>query len=310
MLDGRFSAPLLVFDVGGSHMAASVFDPPSSNIGAVRDLRVLPDGDPEGFFRTFESLVRITLPPPASPQRISIAMPSPFDYEQGISHMQHKFQSLYGLDLRRELARRLCCPADDIHFLNDAAASLIGELQQAATAGVGRVIGITLGTGVGSAFAVEGEVVVGGEGVPPGGEIWNQAYRDGIVEDVISTLAIQNRFEQLTGKKVEVRDIASSAVHQQEAQETFERFGTELGKVLRQTCLPFAPDRIVLGGGIARAARHFLVRAREELAGSETQLLVSELFERAPLIGAGVSWANRNGGARRKHNRERTTEQV
>jgi predicted NBD/HSP70 family sugar kinase len=120
-------------------------------------------------------------------------------------------------------------------------------------------------------------------------------------------VAIQRTFEQLTGKNAEVCDIASSAVHQREAQQTFERFGTELGKVLRQTCLAFAPDRIVLGGGIARAAAHFLAHAREGLADTPTELLVSELFERAPLIGAGVSWVNRNGGPPR---RDRATEQV
>jgi len=309
VLDGR-SAPILVFDVGGSHMAVSLFDPPSSNIGAVRDLRVLPDGDAERFFKTFESLMRITLPVPASPQGIAIAMPSPFDYERGISHMRHKFQPLYQVDLRRELSQRLCCPPGDIHFLNDAAASLIGEMQQGGAVDAKRAIGITLGTGVGSAFAVNGNIVVEGPGVPPGGEIWNQAYRDGVVEDVISTVAIQRIFEQLTGKNAEVRDIASSAVHQREAQQTFERFGTELGKVLRQTCLAFAPDRIVLGGGIARAAAHFLRHAREGLADTSTELVVSELFERAPLIGAGVSWVRRNGSSPRRNNRHRATEQV
>jgi predicted NBD/HSP70 family sugar kinase len=99
-------------------------------------------------------------------------------------------------------------------------------------------------------------------------------------------------------------------VHQREAQQTFERFGTELGKVLRQTCLAFAPDRIVLGGGIARAAAHFLAHAREALADTPTELLVSELFERAPLIGAGVSWVNRNGDPLRRDHRDRATEQV
>jgi glucokinase len=294
-VQGR-SAPILAFDVGGSHVAASVFDPRSKTIGPVRDLHLLPEGDPEEFFKTFQSLVSLTLPAPASLQGIAIAIPSPFDYERGISHMQHKFQSLYRMDLRSELSQRLVCPPEHIHFLNDAAAALIGEMQQGSAVGAKRAIGITLGTGVGSAFAVDGEIVIEGRGVPTSGEIWNQAYRDGIVEDFISTPAIQNIFQQLTGKASTVCDIASSTSHRQEARQTFERFGTELGKVLRQTCLPFAPDRIVLGGGIAHAAAHFLARAREELADCDVQLAVSQLFARAPLIGAGVSWLQRNGG--------------
>jgi hypothetical protein len=34
------------------------------------------------------------------------------------------------------------------------------------------------------------------------------------------------------------------------------------------------------------------------------------LFERAPLIGAGISWVKRNGGSPRRNNRDHATEQV
>lgn len=275
-------------------MAATVFDPQSNSIGEIHDLRVLPDEKPETFFKTFESLVSTTLPAASTSCGISIAIPSPFDYEKGISHMRHKFQSLYGMDLRAALSRLTCCPPDRIHFLNDAAASLIGEIHRGAARGARRAIGLTLGTGVGSAFAVDENVVVEGPGVPPGGEIWNQAYRDGTVEDYISTLAIQRNFEELTGKRWEVCEIAASQSQQQEAQQAFERFGRELGTVLRQISVGFAPDRIVLSGGIAHAADRFLVAAKEQLGEYQNRLVVSELFERAPLIGAGISWRNRN----------------
>jgi glucokinase len=292
-LDPR-RAPILVFDIGGSHMAAGVFNPQSSSLGQIREVRLLPGADAELFFRTFESLVSITLPAPSTPGGIAIAIPSPFDYQHGISQMRHKFQSLYGVDLRRELSPRLGCPPDHIHFLNDAAASLIGEMHQGAARSAQRATGITLGTGVGSAFAVNRSIVVEGPGVPVDGEIWNQAYRDGIVEDYISTLALQRTFEELAGKRLQVCEIAASASHRQEAQEAFERFGRDLGIVLRQISLAFAPDHIVLGGGIARAADRFLTAAKEQLGRYKDRLFVSELFERAPLIGAGISWINRN----------------
>ncbi len=298
------NAPILVFDVGGSHIAASVFDPQSRTIGAIRDLQLLPGAELETFFKTFESLVADVLPAPAASPGISIAIPSPFDYEHGISRMRHKFQSLYGVDLRRELSRRIGCSPGSIHFLNDAAASLIGELHQVGASGARRAIGITLGTGVGSAFAVDGNIVVEGPGIPAGGEIWNQPYRDGIVEDYVSTLAIQRTFEKLTGKRLPVSEIASAASHRQEAQQAFEKFGRELGSVLRRVSAGFAPDRIVLGGGIARAADRFLAAAKAELGDFRDQLFVSELFERAPLIGAGISWLNRNAAVSAPMKRE------
>jgi glucokinase len=290
-------APILVFDIGGSHMAAGIFDLQSNTLGEIRNLRLLPGAESELFFATFESLVSITLPASSTLVGIAIAIPSPFDYEHGVSLMRHKFQSLYGFDLRRELSRRVGCSPDQIYFLNDAAASLIGEIRQGAARGAQRATGITLGTGVGSAFAVDGKIVLEGPGVPGGGEIWNLAYRSGTVEDYISTLAIQRTFEKITGIFLQVCQIASSTSHRQEAQQAFEQFGRELGNVLRQISVAFAPDRIVVGGGIARAADRFLVAAKAQLGDFQDRLFVSELFERAPLIGAGISWLNRNAAA-------------
>jgi glucokinase len=302
-LDTR-SAPILVLDVGGSHIAASVFDPQSSTIGAIRELRLLPDAEAGAFFATIESLVVTTLPACYPPAGIAIAIPSPFDYQRGISLMRHKFESLYGVDLRGELSRRLGCPPDQIHFLNDAAASLIGEIHRGAARGAQRAISITLGTGVGSAFAVDGNIVAEGPGVPVGGEIWNQPYRDGTVEDYISTLAIQRTFEELTGKHLQVCEIALSISHRQEAQQAFEKFGRELGNVLRQVSAAFAPDRIVLGGGITRAADRFSAAAKAQLGDFQDRLFVSELLERAPLIGAGIGWRDRSATTSAPMNRE------
>ena len=121
-----------------------------------------------------------------------LAMPGPFDYGQGISWMKHKMPYLYGVNLSEALAARFGWNASQVRFLNDAAAYLLGEVGAGAAQGVKRVAVFTLGTGVGSGFAVDGRVVTDGKGVPPGGEIWNVPYAGGIVEDQISTRALQN----------------------------------------------------------------------------------------------------------------------
>src|SRR5205085_7426388 len=48
-----------------------------------------------------------------------IAIPGPFDYAAGISHMTHKFQSINGMRLGDALRERSGLP---VHFINDAAA--------------------------------------------------------------------------------------------------------------------------------------------------------------------------------------------
>jgi glucokinase len=299
--------PILVFDVGGSHIAASVFSLMGMTLGPLSTVPVTGSASLAEFLGALESLTKRVLPAPVSPDGVAIAMPNPFDADRGVSYMKHKYQQLYGIALRPGLAERLKCDPDRIHFLNDAAAFLIGELAQGAATGVCRSVGITLGTGVGSAFAVDGKIVGKGRGVPPGGEIWDLPYRDSIVEDVISTSAIQRMYERLTGMRAEVRQIASLGSEHPQVRPTFERFGTELGKVLRCTCLEFGPERIVVGGGISRSARLFLPSAENELADTGMQLRVSELFERAPLIGAGVSWKQRDMAETNPPKREPTS---
>jgi glucokinase len=285
---------VLVFDVGGSHIASSLFNPACMSIGPLSHLPVASDSSFSEFLAIFDALAKSTLPNPVVLAGVAIAMPNPFDYECGVSYMRHKYQQIYGENLRTGLACRLWINSDHIHFLNDAAAFLTGELHKGAATGVGRAIGITLGTGVGSAFAVDGKIVLNGRGVPPGGEIWNLPYRDSIVEDVISTRAIQRLYEQRAGCHAEVREISAMATNNLHARQTFESFGNELGKVLRHIGLEFGPDRVVLGGGIARAAALFLPATEKELADIALPLRVSPLFDQAPLIGAGISWMQKH----------------
>jgi predicted NBD/HSP70 family sugar kinase len=54
----------------------------------------------------------------------------------------------------------------------------------------------------------------------------------------------------------------------------------------------FAPQVIVLGGGISRSPHLFLPAAQRELIGLHAELRVSALLDDAPLVGAGVAWFN------------------
>jgi glucokinase len=281
---------ILVFDVGGSHITGGLFNFRSGTVESSNRLIVPAGISSDQFFSVFGSLVASLLPPATPLSGIAVAIPSPFDHDGGVSYMQHKYRQLYGLDLKHALSERLVCDPTRIHFLNDAAAFLMGELDQGAAAGSRRSVGITLGTGVGSAFAVNLEVVTSRPEVPAGGEIWNLPYRDGIVEDVISAATIQREYAGLTGVSAEVREIADRTRDQPEARQVFAHFGRELGQVLRHTCNTFAPERIVLGGGISRCAAAFLGAVEPELADLAVRVCISSLFERAPLIGAGISW--------------------
>ena len=220
-----------------------------------------------------------------------LAMPGPFDYEKGISWIKHKMAYLYGVNVSEALAGPFGWKANQVRFLNDAAAYLLGEVGAGAARGVKRVVCFTLGTGVGSGFAVDGKVVSEGKGVPPGGEIWNVPYLGGIVEDKISTRALKAAYKESKGREREVASIAHYATGgEQAAIAVFEKFGRDLGVAMKALLADFAPDVVVLGGGIARSAALFLDATKAELEGTGIELRIAELGDNAPLAGAGVAW--------------------
>jgi glucokinase len=225
----------------------------------------------------------------------SLAVPGPFDCKAGVSLMEHKLEPLYGKDLRGALAQRFGWNPNQLRFLNDACAYVLGEVGGGSLRGASRAAGLTLGTGIGCAFVVAGRHVTEGEGVPPGGEIWNFPYGTGTVEDLLSTRALNADYRARTGFDLEVSAIARRAARDAEARAVFETFGQHLGDVLRDVIAPFRPDKVMVGGGISRSASLFLPIAERQIAGLGFSVVTSKLLDQAPLVGAGQFWREEAG---------------
>jgi glucokinase len=295
-VESAASPCVLVYDVGGSHISSALCYAENYRLAPVVRANLPDSQTSDAFVDVLYSIGQQASAGKESPAGAELAMPGPFDYSAGISRMRHKLPYLYGVNLSQALSERFGWQPDQVRFLNDAASYLLGEVGAGAAHGVNRAVGITLGTGVGSAFSVDGRIVTQGAGVPPGGEIWNVPYQGGIVEDQISTRAIQSAYLERSGKEREVASIAHYAVGGEPvATEVFANFGRNLGLVLKSLVSEFGPDVVVLGGGISRSAFLFLPMALQELSGLSVQLRVSALGDDAPLVGAGVEWFSHLG---------------
>lgn len=286
------TAPLFVlsYDVGGSHVSAGLCSLADLKVVRVSDA---PLSDLDTFDAFADLLFRLGQQAAAGEKNIggaALAVPFPFDCEAGVSLMEHKLTALYGKNLRAALAERFGWKPSQLRFLNDAGAYLLGEVGAGAVKGAKRAVGLTLGTGIGCAFAVNGEQVREGEGVPPGGEIWNFPYRSATVEDLISTRAVKAEYTARTGRDLEVSAIAAAAENDADARAVFETFGLHLGQVLRDVVAPFRPDMVVIGGGIARSASLFLPTAEKQITGLGFCVVQSALWDHAPLAGAAHFW--------------------
>jgi glucokinase len=290
-LSAAVDSCVLVYDVGGSHISAAVCFKEGFRLGTVVRANLPEEQTSTAFVEVVHSLGKKASEGVDHVEGAELAMPGPFDYVQGISWMKHKMPYLYGVNLSEALAVRFGWKASQVRFLNDAASYLLGEVGAGAARGVRRVVVFTLGTGVGSGFAVDGKVVTEGKGVPPGGEIWNVPYEGGIVEDQISTRALQRSYNERKGQEREVASIAHYAIGGDPlAIGVFEDFGKTLGIALKRLLADFAPDVVVLGGGISRSAHLFLPAAKAELVGTNFEVRIAELGDNAPLAGAGVAW--------------------
>jgi glucokinase len=220
--------------------------------------------------------------------RWGVAVPGPFDYARGVSKIRglDKLDALYGVDLRDRLSPELGVAPNQMLFVNDAQAFVLGEWWAGAAQGHPRAIGVTLGTGLGSGFLADGQFIVSGSDVPPEARLDLVPFRGGSVEDVLSSRGIVAAF----GEKVEAAEIAHRARDDPKARTVFREFGSALGEFLEPWVVRFAPTCVVFGGSITRAwdlfADAFLdacpAAARLDRCGPADRL------DEAPLLGAAL----------------------
>ena len=235
---------ILALDVGGTSIKAAVFE----NGVPVRRLPQEPScsaGSLAEILGAFQHLIDAA----GQIDGIGIAMPGPFDMRTGISAMTEKFGALNGLCLPELLGRK------DIRFVQDATAFLLGEMLRGRAGKFRRVGAITLGTGIGSVAAIDGRPLLNEELRPVAEHaLWKRPFRDGVVEDYISTRGILARYQE-AGSVKEIASLAEAG--DQRALEVWKTVGEDLAEVLRVWIDELSLEYVVVGGQIARSFRFF-----------------------------------------------------
>ncbi len=285
---------VISLDVGGTNVASGVI----SSTGRILDLtylerRIDSSGTKDEVLEKLAEIINLQLEKIEFRELsgIGIGMPGPFDYRDGISYMEKKFSSLWGVNLDAELAKLTDVTRQAIKFVPDSWAFLLGEAWVGAARHCGKAMGITIGTGLGSGFVREGSPVEKAPGIPPCAWIGNLPYRDGKVEDYVSKEGIKRRYRALSGNSyaLEVRDIARKAFLQTDraAIKVFNETGEILAEVLIPVLEDFAPDCIVFGGKISLAFPLFSAPLKSSIgAFGNVELELAERLDESPLFGA------------------------
>ncbi|MFC4873357.1 ROK family protein [Negadavirga shengliensis] len=276
-------------DIGGSHISAGYVDfsmeVPDPEI---KRSKVNSTGTREEILGSWTACLEQLVQ--GADTRLGMAMPAPFDYENGISFIkeQGKFRALYQVNIKKELAYRLDLPIDNICFFNDAAAFLQGEAFVGGGNGNDRLMGLTLGTGLGSAFKTGPLAEDGG--------LWSSRFKDGIAEDYLGTGWFIDWAKKEAGLPVSgLKELLDNPVTQSRTKEALKSFGRNLGEFAAPYIKSKSIDRLIIGGNIGNAASLFLKETVSVLEenGLFPQITVSRLGEKAPLIGAASLWKRR-----------------
>jgi glucokinase len=271
-------------DIGGSHVSAARVDMEAraTEPGTTSRTSFTPDA---GRDELLAAIVGAAASVATAVEQLGVAAPGPFDYERGVCKVTGlaKLEGLYGVDLGRELSAALG-GRTAVTFLNDAEAFLLGEAWAGAAAGSARPVGITLGTGLGSAFLADGRIVADGPSVPPEGSLHLAAFRGVPVEEVISARALRARHG------ADVADLARNG-----DESAFAELGSDLAEFLAPWLRTFGASCLVVGGSIAYAWDLFgpvLERSLATVPGLELVVRAANV-EDAPLLGAALDAATR-----------------
>ncbi|MFH1195106.1 MAG: ROK family protein [bacterium] len=282
-------------DVGGTHVTAGIINLIEQKLidSSIVRIKINAAGSLKSIIDDWVSLIRhchskIDFKPI---EGIGFAMPGPFDYVHGFSAIYGlgKYEALFGLNVRYALALRLkdITTPNKIRFMNDAHCFLAGETWNANS--TENIIGLTLGTGFGSAFCKGDQIIFEGDDVPPGGFFYNQPFRDKTAEEWFNTKWFLNRYTELSGTQISnVKELADFAAHNNLAMKVFNEFAVNLAEFLDGHIKKFNAQKLIIGGSISKSSFLFKDTLETELRkrNIEIEILISNLGEDAALYGA------------------------
>ena len=230
-------------------------------------------------------------------ETIGVGVPGLFDRETGVIRLFPNFPGPWtGFPLRERLETGLGRP---VAFLNDARAYTLAESRLGAGRGAGTMALVTLGTGVGGGLIIGGKLHLG---TGTAGEIGHQTVlEDGPLcgcgnRGCVEALAQARALTAFSGKATVEEIFAGAAAGDERCLATIERAARYLGIAIANVVNVLAPDRVVIGGGIAAAGEAILAPVRSSvleharmLPPERIEIVLAELGPQAGAIGAALA---------------------
>ena len=261
------SSYILGIDLGGTKIAAAVFDQEHRRISGVHAMPTMANQPAK---LTLMNLKRVisqatrSAGVEGSPAAVGMGSPGPFDLAEGRLDAD-TLPNLRGFPIGQFVAEELGAP---LYLENDANCFALAEALVGEGKGEEIVVGLTVGTGFGCGLVVGGRIQRGSSG--NAGEVSHCRVSGGSFDDMLSGGGVQRFYERVTGRAEDslsafdrgltiqedtpspkrIGDMAEAG--DPEAVETWEIFGRAFGEALGMIVAIVDPSVCVVGGSVAR----------------------------------------------------------
>jgi len=216
-----------------------------------------------------------------------------------IIHAGPQIPEYKGCKWKEEIERTFSIPCE---VENDVKCAGLGEYSFGSGKGTSSMLCLTIGTGIGGSYILNGEVYHGTSHSAM--EIGYMQIPGGMFQRMASTSALVKRVASRKGEPEELwngkRIFEEVAKEDKICLEELDRLCDALSIGLSNLCYAFNPECIVLGGGIMEQKDILLPKIwghlQEHLVpivAENTRLLAASLGNRAGLLGAYVHFQNR-----------------
>ncbi len=285
---------LVGLDIGGSHVAGTRVRPHELASGPLVNKPINSTAGAGEIISSVADLIKELTRDLDGRISVGIAMPGPFNYPQGIFEIHGvggKFGNCFGLHFGEAL--KTFTGLDKrarFYFFNDAQCFAQGAYRHFALADQ-NVICITLGTGFGSTFIINGAITGKHENIPASGMFYNEPFKNALADDYFSSRWFLQAYKHATGEAISsVKKLAELAKTDPRALHIFEEFGKNLASFLAPWINRSKSTALIAGGNLTKTWELFGGSFKQHLSGSGADITVHVCHHTEQLIIEGAAF--------------------
>lgn len=271
----------LTIDIGGTKIAAAMVT--DDGVVTTRQLEATPAT--EGADAVLAAAIAVGRRAAAgyAVARVGVSTAGVVDSSSGIiTHATDLIRGWAGTELGARLAAGFGAP---VHCLNDVHAHALGEAVHGAGRDARSMLLVAVGTGIGGAHVIDGNVVTGSRGAA--GHLGHVTVPESLAADLLCSCGRTGHLEAFASGSA-----LAAAGPGDDGRDLLARAGRATGTVIGSLLNVLDPDLVVLSGGVSRAGEPWLGALREGVRSSamdvvaESPIVLAERGDDAAHLGA------------------------